>query len=295
VSVVDRAEGTVRQLELAVTRRLDGLLYGDHQGLLPGPGSEAGDGRPYVAGDDVRRIDWNLTARSGEVHVRDEIADRELETWLVVDASASVDFGTARCEKRDLALAAAAAFGFLTARDGNRLAAIVYGPDGAQVVPPRSGRVAVQALLHTLDRRPRARAGDAHLADALRRLRGTARRRGVVVAISDLLDRSDWPTELRALATRHDVVVCELRDRREDQLPAVGLLTLIDPETGRRREVQTANARLRQRYAEAAADRRREIQRAVRASGASHLVLDTDRDWMLDIVRYVTTRRRARR
>ncbi|MEO7443285.1 MAG: DUF58 domain-containing protein, partial [Acidimicrobiales bacterium] len=125
-----RHEGTLRQLELLVTRKLDGLLQGDHQGLVPGGGSEPGDGRMYQPGDDVRRMDWNLTARSGAAHVRTDVADRELSTWLVIDTSASVDFGTARCEKRDLVLAAAAAFGFLTARDGNRVGALLAGPDG---------------------------------------------------------------------------------------------------------------------------------------------------------------------
>ncbi|MDQ1521796.1 MAG: hypothetical protein QOI55_2869, partial [Actinomycetota bacterium] len=137
---VAATEGTLRRLELLVTRKLDGVLHGDYQGLLPGAGTEAGEGRLYQPGDDVRRIDWNLTARSNAPHVRDAVADRELETWLVVDGSASLDFGTAQCEKRDLALAVAAAFGFLTARAGNRLAALVFDGAGTDVLPPRTGR-----------------------------------------------------------------------------------------------------------------------------------------------------------
>ncbi|HEY0396825.1 MAG TPA: DUF58 domain-containing protein, partial [Acidimicrobiia bacterium] len=116
---------------MAVTRKLDGLLQGDHQGLVPGGGTEPADGRVYAPGDDVRRMDWNLTARTGVPHVRTTIADRELETWLVIDGSASLDFGTAACEKRDLALAAAATFTFLTIRGGNRVAASIFGPDEA--------------------------------------------------------------------------------------------------------------------------------------------------------------------
>lgn len=285
---------SLRRLELLVTHRLDGLLQGDHQGLVPGGGSEPAGGRMYEPGDDVRHMDWNLTARSGAPHVRTTIADRELETWIVVDGSASLDFGTAGCVKRDLALAAAAAFGFLTARDGNRLAALEFGPTGMSVVPPRSGRRAVLAILHRLERRPPAGEGATSLADALRRLRVTARRRGLVVVLSDLLDPSPWERELRALAARHEVVVVEIRDPREDVLPAVGLLTLVDPETGRRLEVQTSKARVRARFAEAAAARRAEILRSVRATGSAHLVLSTDRDWMLDIVAFVTARRRRR-
>ncbi|MGH9178065.1 MAG: DUF58 domain-containing protein [Acidimicrobiales bacterium] len=284
----------LRQLELLITRRLDGLLQGDHQGLVPGGGSEPGDGRAYEPGDDVRRMDWNLTARSGSPHVRNTIADRELELWLVVDGSASLDFGTANCEKRDLALAAAAAFGFLTARDGNRVGALRFGPDGSVVMPPRNGRAALLGLLAQLERRPRADEGTTSLADALRRARLTARRRSLLVVISDLLDTGPWERELRALGLRHDLVVAELRDPRETELPPVGLLTLVDPETGRRVEVQTANPRTRARFAAAAAEQLAARERAVKSAGAGHLILSTDRDWVLDVVRFVARRRRRR-
>ena len=291
---VPRSESRLRQLELLVTRKLDGMLQGDHQGLVPGGGSEAGDGRPYEPGDDVRRMDWSLTARSGSPHVRSTVADRELEMWLVVDTSASLDFGTAQCEKRDHVLAAAAAFGFLTARDGNRIGALLCGPGGSTVVPPRSGRGPLLGLLATLERRERAPEGSFSLADALRRARLTARRRSLVVVITDLMDSGPWPRELRALSFRHDVVVAEIRDPRETELPPVGLLTLVDPETGRRLEVQTANAKVRARFAAAAAGRLAANDRAVKAAGAGHLVLSTDRDWMLDVVRFVARRRRRR-
>ena len=291
---VPRHEAKLRQLELLVTRRLDGLLQGDHQGLVPGGGSEPDDGRIYEPGDDVRRMDWNLTARSGYPHVRNTVADRELELWLVVDGSASLDFGTARCEKRDLVLAAAAAFGFLTARDGNRIGALLFGPGELQILPPRSGRAPLFGLLARLERRERAAEGTSSLADALRRARLAARRRSLVVVISDLLDTGPWARELRALASRHDVVVAEVRDPREQELPAVGFLTLVDPETGRRLEVQTANARTRARFAEAAAAQLAERERTVKAAGAGHLVLSTDRDWVLDVVRFVAGRRRRR-
>jgi uncharacterized protein (DUF58 family) len=318
---VMRREDRLRQLELLITRKLDGLLHGDHQGLVPAGGSEPADGRPYSPGDDVRRMDWNLTARLGSPHVRTTIADRELETWLVVDNTASLDFGTAGCEKRDLALAAAAAFAFLTARHGNRVAGSFFGPGGAAVVPPRAGREAALALLHRLDRRERAPEGGAtpvapgggvgvpaddamsrqaksrihsgSLADALRRVRLTARRRGLIVLITDLLDDSPWPRELRALALRHEVVVVDVRDPRESELPPVGLLMLVDPETGERLEVHTSR-KLRERFAAAAAEQAEGKARAVRGAGAAHLVLSTDRDWLMDIVRFVVGRRRRR-
>lgn len=291
---VPARESRLRQLELAVTRKLDGLLHGDHQGLVPGGGSELSDGRPYEPGDDVRRMDWSLTARSGSPHVRTTVADRELEMWLVVDNSASLDFGTANCEKRDHVLAAAAAFGFLTARDGNRIGALLCGPNGSTVVPPLSGRGPLLAILSGLEKRERAPEGAFALADALKRARLTARRRSLIVVITDLMDTGPWDKELRALAYRHDVVVAEIRDPRETELPAVGLLTLVDPETGRKLEVQTANAKVRARFAEAAAAQVAAKERAVKAAGAGHLVLSTDRDWMLDVVRFVARRRRRR-
>lgn len=289
-----RSEGRLRQLELAVTRKLDGLLQGDHQGLVPGGGSEPGDGRPYEPGDDVRRMDWSLTARSGSPHVRNTVADRELEMWLVVDQSASLDFGTASCEKRDHVLAAAAAFGFLTARDGNRIGALLCRPGGFTVVPPRSGRAQLLGLLARIERQERAQPGELSLAGSLRQARLTARRRSLIVVVTDLMDAGPWARELRALAFRHDVVVAEIRDPREQELPAVGFLTLVDPETGRRLDVQTSNAKVRERFAAAAASQVAARERAVKVAGAGHLVLSTDRDWMLDVVHFVARRKRRR-
>lgn len=288
------SEHALRQLELQIGRKLDGLVHGDHESARPGPGGDAGDGRAYRPGDDVRRIDWNLTARSGEVHVRDTIAERELETWFVIDGSASLDFGTARHEKRDLAVAVVAAFGILAARAGNRTAAVVFDGQGTQLVAPRPGRDAVMGLLARLERRPRSTGGEASLAAALRRVRAVARRRGLVVVVSDLLDGSDWPLELRALSARHDVVVAHLSDPREDDLPPVGLLTLVDPETGERHEVQTSSRKFRERYVAAARDRRETSRAAVRAGRATRLDVSTDRDWLRDVVRFVAEGRRRR-
>ncbi|HEV2088933.1 MAG TPA: DUF58 domain-containing protein, partial [Cryptosporangiaceae bacterium] len=142
-----RAEVILRKLQLSVTRRLDGLLQGDYLGLLPGPGSEAGESREYQPGDDVRRMDWALTARTTVPHVRQTVADRELETWVCLDLSASLDFGTAQCEKRDLAIAAAAAMTHLTVRGGNRIGMVVTNGEKTSRLPARAGRQAAQGLL----------------------------------------------------------------------------------------------------------------------------------------------------
>ncbi len=263
---------------------------------MPGAGSEAGEGREYRPGDDVRRMDWNLTARTGIPHVRETVADRELETWVVVDQSASLDFGTADCEKRDLALAATAAFAFLTARAGNRVGAVTLGAGGAKVLPARTGRDAAMALLHRLAGAERVPATDnpATLVEALDVTARAATRRGLIAVVSDFLDPGPWPQSLRRLGARHQTVAVEVRDPREDELPAVGVLTLVDPETGRLLEVQTGNARLRERFAEAAAARRAAVRGHVRTAGATHLELSTDRDWLRDVVRFVQASRRRR-
>ena len=294
-----RADAVLRRLELLVTRRLDGLLQGDFQGLVPGAGSEAGDGRVYRPGDDVRRMDWNLTARTTVPHVRQTIVDRELETWLLLDGSASLDFGTADCEKRDLALYAAAAVGFLTARQGNRLGTMLATPTGTVTRPPRSGRAPLLARLHELAAYRAADATEesappADLAAAMDALRRVARRRGLVVVVSDFLEPRDWERPFRALASLHDVLAVEVVDPRELELPPVGLLMLVDPETGRRVEVQTRSAKLRARFAAAAANQRSAIAGAIRRAGVDHVQLRTDRDWLSDIVRYVVARRRRR-
>jgi uncharacterized protein (DUF58 family) len=291
---IGRAEEVLRQLDLLISRRLDGLLQGDYSGFLPGPGSEPGEGREYRPGDDIRRMDWNLTARTTIPHVRDLIADRELETWALIDCSASLLFGTALCEKRDLAVAATAAVAFLTARTGNRMGAVMVWPGGSARVPARPGRQAMLALLHTLLTKPPGDdgKGSTDLAAGIEMLLRPPRRRGLVVVVSDFLAPKGWEKPLRALAARHQTMAVEVVDPRELELPNVGYLTLVDPETGRLREIQTAKKGLRERYAEAAAAERAEIAASIRRAGAQHLILRTDRDWLRDIVQFVVATKR---
>jgi len=313
-----RAEAVLSRLQLLVTRKLDGLLQGDYAGLLPGPGSEAGESREYRPGDDVRRMDWPVTARTTTPHVRRTVADRELETWLAVDLSASLDFGTARWLKRDLVIAAATAMAHLTVRGGNRIGAVVG--TGSEIVAPvrswrrrkadpatavpaapsivrlpaRPGRKEAQALLRAIAR-TEIRPGRTDLGELIDRLNRPPRRRGVAVVISDFLSPADsWARPIRKLGVRHDVLAIEVVDPRELELPDVGVLTLTDPETGQMHEVQTADPELRRRYAEAAGEQRGAIARALRAAGTAHLRLRTDTDWLLDMVRFVAAQRHAR-
>jgi uncharacterized protein (DUF58 family) len=300
-----RAEAVLGRLQLLVTRKLDGLLQGDYAGLLPGPGTEAGESREYRPGDDVRRMDWPVTARTTLAHVRQTVADRELETWMAVDLSASLDFGTARWLKSDLVIAAATAMAHLTVRGGNRIGAVVgtgsgVPEKGATTDPPvvrlpaRPGRKEAQGLLRAIAR-TRIRPGRADLGALVDLLNRPPRRRGVAVVISDFLSPVEgWERPVKKLGVRHDVLAIEVVDPRELELPDVGVIELADAETGVLHEVQTADPRLRSRYAQAAAEQRGAIARALRAAGAAHLRLRTDTDWLLDMVRFVAAQRHAR-
>lgn len=284
----------LRRLELTVRRRLDGLLQGNHLGLVPGAGSEAGESRIYHPGDDVRRMDWPVTARTTVPHVRQTIADRELETWVAVDLSPSLDFGTAACEKRDLAIAGLAAIVHLTTHGGNRIGALVTTGERVIRIPARPGRAGSDRLIRQVVDTPRGergRRGD--LGATLEMLRRPPRRRGLAVVISDFLGDASWERPLRALAGRHEVLAIEVLDPRELSLPDVGLLTLVDPETQKTIEVHSGKKELRERFAAAAAEQRAEVAVGLRRAGAGHLQLRTDRDWLLDIVRYVGARRRG--
>jgi uncharacterized protein (DUF58 family) len=288
----------LRRLELAVLGRLGGMESGDYLTSAYGPGSERAGARPYEAGDDARLVDWNLTARAGSVWVRQTEADRELETWVVADCSASLDFGTADREKRDVVLGATAAFGMLTVRGGNRFGLVTTGGSSLVHRPARRGRTAMLAALaavHDAPRQDSAPATGADLADGLKRLLAVQRRRSQVAVVSDFLSEDDWARPLGALSRHHQVIAVHVTDPRELALPDVGVLAVVDAETGRQRYVQTASRTLRERYAAAAAARQAEIVRTIGRSGARYVHLSTDRDWLTDIVGFVTRQRTSRR
>lgn len=292
LSVVDSSTREIlRRLELDVTRRLDGLLHGDHRGLVPGHGSELGETRRYSPGDDVRRIDWNVTARLQEPYIRQTIAERELQTWLVVDRSSRMDFGTVNCEKRDVALAAAAAVGFLTARDGNQLGAVLAGRGTPTVVRARGSRKHLLRILHDLVETPHTdHSGVTDLSDALNRLAGVARRRGLVAVISDFGVAPGWEDRLAVTARRHDVLAIQISDPREGELPNVGVITVRDPATGQLRELATHKASVREEYSRAVETRQNLLDVSLREIGVDHLKLSTGRPWLDDLVEFVVHR-----
>ena len=286
------------RLQLVVTRRLRGLVQGEHLGLFPGPGTEPGENRLYVPGDDVRLIDWNVTARTGELHVCDPVADHELDLWLLVDVSASQHFGTTIREKREVVVGLAAAFGLPATRLANRVGAVIVGGGEVVTVPPATGRPRLLALLRRVLATPAWEGeGRTDLAAAVGRLERMARRRAVVVVISDFLCMPGWEAALGRLGARHDLVVAEVVDPRELELPRMGVLALVDPETGRSRVVDTSRAGLRAAFAHAATTQRATVSAAIARAGADHLVVSTDADWLGEALAFFArrTRRRAYR
>ncbi len=285
-------EQLLRALDVSIGRRVEGLLAGDYRSAMLGQGTELAQVRPYVPGDDVRQIEWNVTARTGEPHVRVQLADRVLVTWLVLDTSPSMLFGTADRRKADVAEGVAIALGHVASRRGNRLGVVTFGGGDERSLPPRQGRVGLIGLLAALrHEQPPDRVGATSLGAAVRRTSALARQRALVVLVSDFRGPLDWRRPLLELAGRHDVVAVEIRDPREQELPNAGELWLVDPETGRQLRVDTRNAKLRARFAAAAAEERTALRRMLASLGVRHTVLSTSGDWLRSLAIFLKGRR----
>jgi uncharacterized protein (DUF58 family) len=289
-------DGHLRKLDLTLRRRVDGLLVGDHRATRPGDGTELAQIRPYVLGDDVRRIDWNVTARTGEPHVRAHVAERAVHTWLLLDTSPSMTFGTADRRKWDVAEGVALAVGHVATRRGNRLAVATFGDVDPAVYPDRHGRRGVLGLLHALRGEPSPQpVGTTSFGAACDRAARLVRRRSLVVAVSDFRGPLDWRRPLLRLAARHDVIAVEVRDRREQELPNVGSVWLVDPETREQLQVDTRDLRVRERFAATAAAERDELARLFRSAGVPHVVVSTTGDWLRTLVSFLQLERVRRR
>jgi uncharacterized protein (DUF58 family) len=286
-------DALLRALDVTIGRKMEGLLASDYRSNLLGDGTELAQVRPYTPGDDVRRIDWNVTARTGETHVRVHMAERVLVTWLVLDTSISMDFGTADRRKADVAEGVALALGHVATRRGNRLGVVTFGGEESLTLPPRQGRVGLIGLLRTLHAEPREGKKErlATLGEALRRTVAIAQQRALVVVVSDFRGPLSWRRELLELAGGHDVLAVEIRDPREQELPNAGELWLVDPETGRQLRVDTRDARLRDRFAAAAAAERSGLSRMLSALGVRHVVLSTEGDWLRTLAGFLRRRR----
>ena len=274
-------DALLRALDVTIGRRVEGMLAGDYRSVLLGPGTELAQIRPYAPGDDPRQLDWNVTARTGQAHVRVQLAERVMVTWLVLDTSPSMQFGTADRRKADVAEGVALAVGHVATRRGNRLGIVTFGGADPRSEPPRQGRGGLIGLLRTLRADEDAEAsGATSLGEAFLRTGALARQRSLVVVVSDFRGPFDWRSPLLQLAGRHDVIAVEVRDPREEELPNVGDLWLVDPETGDQLRVDTRDAKLRSRFAAAAAEERTGLARTLAAVGVRHVVVSTQGDWL---------------
>jgi uncharacterized protein (DUF58 family) len=286
-------EALLRALDLRIGRRIDGLLAGEHRTAALGIGSELSQIRDWEPGDDVRRIDWNATARSDTVQVRVDVAERALTSWVLLDVSPSMRFGTADRRKWDVAEGVAVATGHLASRRGNRIGVATFGASDTLALRPRQGRVGLLSVLLAVRREPETeRVGRTSIGTAVTQLARVARQRSLAVIVSDFRGPRDWRTPLLRLASRHAVVAVEIRDPREQELPNVGHVWLVDPETGRKAHVDTARRRLRERFADAAAEDRTAVARELASLGVPHLVLSTAGDWLRPFAAFFAKGRR---
>jgi uncharacterized protein (DUF58 family) len=282
----------LRALQIEVGRRLSGILSGDYRSSRYGDGVELAQVRPYEAGDDVRKMEWNVTARTGVPHVRVHLAERALSTWLVLDTSPSMQFGTADRRKCDVADGVAIATGHIATRRGNRLGITTFGDASPTTLPPTQGRSGLIGLLAALQREPEQNhVGPTSLGEVLRRTGAMARQRGIVVIVSDFRGPLDWRKPLLQVMSRHEVLAVEISDPREQELPDVGELWLVDPETGRQIRVDTRSASLRERFSVAAAEERSGVARVLSALGVPHVVLSTSGDWLRAYAEFLGARR----
>ena len=290
------AEPLLRHLEWTVIRRLDGLLQGNYRTLFRGAGLDLADLREYQHHDDVRHIDWNVTARLDQPYVRQFTEDRELTAWFLVDLSASVDFGSNLATKRSLARSFVAVLARLLTRHGNRVGALLYGSAVDTVVPAHGGRLHVLHILQRMAQRPAESApGATALHDLLLAGQRIMKRRGSVFVISDFISAPGWVDVLARLAQRHEVTAVRLYDPLEMELPDIGLMTMRDAETGEQLVVDTHDRGFRKRFAAAAQRRETELRDGLAKAGVDTLELATDDDLTDALLRFVDLRKQRSR
>jgi uncharacterized protein (DUF58 family) len=287
-------ERVLRRLEWHVIRPLDGRLQGNYRTILRGHGTDYLDLREYEYGDDVRHIDWNVSARMDSVFVREFTEDRELTAWLLVDRSASMTFGPPDRTKETVGSEVATTFAQLMVRGGNRVGAILYDNDVQRTIPPRQGRDQVLVLLREL-LRPVGGNGDVtNLSGLLDLAARILRRRSLVFIVSDFLSKPGWEQPLLRLTARHEVVAVRLIDRREFDLPDAGLIVVEDPETGEQLLLDTSDSELRRRLRAAVAERDRALHQATARAGVDLQTIATDDDLVPAFVRMAESRKRRR-
>lgn len=286
------AENILRRLEWTVIRRLDGLLHGDYRTLFRGFGLDLADLREYQYHDDVRYIDWNVTARLQTPYVRVYNEDREVTAWFLLDLSPSVDFGS-NVKKRSVSTEFVAVLMRLLTRHGNRVGALFYDDKVDTVIPARSGRRHVLDILHSILSRPeRSRSAETDLRDFFQTASRVMQRRSLVFIVSDFISAPGWAKPLAHLAQRHEIVAVRLYDPLEMELPDLGLLVMQDAETGEQLFVDTHDRAFRRRFAAAAERREAEVRAAFSQAGVDTLELSTNDDLVDAILRFADLRKR---
>jgi len=294
---VATSDALLRRLEWTVIRRLDGLLQGDYRTLFRGGGVDLADLREYQLHDDVRHIDWNVTARLQQPYVRQFTEDRDLTAWFLLDLSGSVDFGSADVTKLAVSTGFVATLARVLTRHGNRVGALMYGSKVDTLLAPGNSRLHVLNLLTRMRSRPRIVAPGAgtSLAELLKAGAMTIRRRSLVFVVSDFISTPGWDDALARLAQRHEVVAVRLFDPLEMALPEIGLVTLEDAETGEQLFIDSADPAFRARYHAIAEAREAELRDALARSGADTLELATDDDLLDAMLRFADLRRQRAR
>jgi uncharacterized protein (DUF58 family) len=289
-------ERVLQRLDWHVIRRLDGLLQGNYRTLLYGAGLDFADLREYQPEDDVRYIDWNVTARMEAPYVRQYVEDREITAWFLLDLSPSMDFGTVQAQKRAVLIDVVATLARLLTRNGNRVGALLYGSRVERTVPARGGRVQVLRLINDLQLLPEAgMAPLTSLAELLEAGLQTARRRSLVFIISDFISAPGWERPLKALGRRHEVLAVRVVDPSELELPDIGTVLMQDAETGEQLYVDTRDRRFRARFHEAALRREAQLGATLGGAGIDVLMLSTDEDLVRALVRFAGLRKRHRK
>jgi uncharacterized protein (DUF58 family) len=288
-------ERILQRLDWQVIRRLDGLLQGDYRSLFYGYGVDFADLREYQPEDDIRYIDWNVTARMDTPYIRQYVEDREITAWFLLDLSPSVDFGTVQTEKRSMLIDFVTTFSRLLTRHGNRVGAIFYGSHIDRTIPARGGRMQVLSLVNDLLKQPHLKRVPAtNLTPLLEGGLNSIKRRSLVFIVSDFISVPGWERPLMFLNQKHEVIAIRLWDPREKELPDVGPLIFEDAETGEQLYVDTHDQKFRQRFQDAALQRETEMNNAFKHAGVDVLSLSTEDDLVHAIVRFAALREQRR-
>jgi uncharacterized protein (DUF58 family) len=288
-------EVILRRVEWTVLRRLDGLLQGEYRTLFRGHGIDLADIREYEPGDDVRYIDWNVSARMDTPYVRQYLEDREVTAHFLLDLSPSVDFGTINTLKRDQLVDFVAVLARLLTRHGNKIGAVLYAGKVERTIPAAGGRMQVLRLLNDVVNLPRLQSAPyTSVSDLIEHGLRTIKRRSVIFLVSDFFTAPGWERPLGMLARKHEVLAVRLEDPRERELPDIGMVVMNDAETGESVHVDTHDAKFRKRFDAVVQKREAELSGAFVRNGIDVLTLSTEEDLVRAVLRFAALRKQRR-